>query len=304
MVLPADEIEPAPTGRTLAYAGLGAMGAPMAANYARGAQVRVWNRTASRADDHAVTHGTTAVADPGELAGCEVVATCLPTTAEVAQLAARIGPQLGDGTVWLDHTSGDPSASRAVADELATHGVRYLDAPVSGGTDGAEAGTLTVMVGGDPQVLDEVRGLLDHVASKVVHVGPVGAGHAVKAVNNALLATHLWAAAEGLSALTAAGVDAEAALQVINGSSGRSFVSERLLPERVLTRAFPATFALALLAKDVGLAQQVLADGGVAGDVLPLVDRLTRAAAEQLGGEVDHTALVRVVEEAAGVEIR
>lgn len=290
--------------RTIGFVGLGAMGRPMAANYRRGVSTRVWNRTAAVASEHATRHATEAVDDLDQLAGCQVIASCLPTTAEVAQVAARLGPQLAPGTVWLDHTSGDPAASRPVADQLADQQVTYLDAPVSGGTDGAAAGTLTVMVGGDPDVRARVDGLLELIADRVVHVGPVGAGHAVKAVNNALLATSLWAAAEGLTALTAADVDPEAALQVINGSSGRSFASERLLPERVLTGAFPATFALGLLAKDVGLAQQVLADGQVDADVLPLVSRLTDAAAASLGADVDHTALFQVVERAAGTEVR
>lgn len=291
-------------GRTVGFIGLGAMGAPMAGNYRRGAATRVWNRTGVVASEHATRYGTTAVDAVGDLAGCDVIATCLPTTTEVAIVAAQLGPQLAAGTVWLDHTSGDPAASRTVAAELARHGVVYLDAPVSGGTDGAAAGTLTVMVGGEAADVDGARDLLALVGDRTVHVGPTGAGHAVKAVNNALAATHLWAAAEGLAALVAAGVEAEAALEVISTSSGASFVSQRLIPERVVTREFPATFALGLLAKDVGLAQQVLADAGVTGTLLPAVDRLTRAAVEQLGADVDHTALVQVVEAAAGVEIR
>jgi 3-hydroxyisobutyrate dehydrogenase len=289
---------------TIGFIGLGAMGAPMAANLAAGTDTLVWNRTAAVATDHVAAHGGTAAAAVGELAECGVIASCLPTTTEVAAIAERLLPDLGPGTVWLDHTSGDPAASRTLAAEMAGRGVHYLDAPVSGGTDGAAAATLTIMVGGDAAVLEDVRRVLELVGRRIVHVGPVGAGHAVKAVNNALLATSLWAAGEGLTALAAAGVSVDAALEVINGSSGRSFASERLLPERVVTREFPATFALALLAKDVGLAQQVLRDAEVDGQVLPLVDQLTRAAAEELGGEVDHTALVQVVERAAGTEIR
>ena len=301
MVLPARDI---PEGTTLGFIGLGAMGGPMAANYAHEVPTHVWNRTTAVAVDHAQQHGTVAVDDVALLADCDVIASCLPTTTEVAAVAAQLGPLLSASTVWLDHTSGDPADARSVAAELARRGVHYLDAPVSGGTDGARAGTLTVMIGGDPFTLERVSGVLDLVADRVVQVGPVGAGHAVKAVNNALLATHLWAAAEGLAALAAAGVEAEAALEVITNASGSSFVTERLIPERVVTREFPTTFALGLLAKDVGLAQQVLADAGVEGDVLPLIDRLTRAAADSLGGDVDHAALVQVVERAADVEIR
>ncbi len=287
----------------VAFAGLGAMGGPMAGHLAGVFETRVWNRTLSRAERHAREHGSILVSDPAELADADVVCTCLPTDVEVAALARTLGPALSPGTVWLDHTSGDPRGSRDVAAELASRDVDYLDAPLSGGTDGAEQARLTVMVGGDEVVLEQVRPVLDVVAARVVHVGPVGAGMAVKAVNNGLLATSLWAAAEGLVALEAAGVEAATALEVINGSSGRSFASERLIPERVVTRAFPRTFALGLLAKDVGLAAGVLDDGPVDGPLLHLVERLTAGAAEELGGDADHVELVRAVERAAGVEI-
>jgi 3-hydroxyisobutyrate dehydrogenase len=287
----------------IAFIGLGAMGRPMAANLASRFPVTVWNRTPAVADAHAAEHGTFAAHDLEVLSAADVVCSCLPTDAEVAEVVALLGPSLRAGTVWIDHTSGDPDGSREIAAMLATRGVGYLDAPVSGGTDGAVAGTLTVMVGGDAEHLELAAPVLDAVAGTVVHVGAVGAGMAVKAVNNALLAASLWAATEGLVALRAQGVDPSAALQVINGSSGRSFATERLLPERAVTRAFPRTFALSLLAKDVGLALDVLAGTEVEGPLLHLVGELTATAATELGPEADHVELVRVVERSAGVEL-
>jgi len=286
----------------VAYLGLGAMGRPMAANLARDWPTTVWNRTPAVAEAHHEAHGSVVALSLEELPPVDVVCSCLPTDVEVAAVARVVGPTLAPGTVWVDHTSGDPSGSREVARLLATHDVAYLDAPVSGGTAGAAAGTLTVMVGGDEEALDRVRPVLASVAANVVYVGPAGAGMAVKAVNNALLATSLWAAAEGMVALTAAGVDPDAALEVIGSSTGRSFATQTLLPERVVTRAFPQSFALPLLATDVGLAGRVLADGGVEGRVLRLVEQLTAAAAEELG-DADHVELVKLVERAAGVEI-
>jgi 3-hydroxyisobutyrate dehydrogenase len=287
----------------IGFIGLGAMGRPMAANLAAIAPTTVWNRTRAVAVEHAAEHGTTAADDLTDLADAEVIVTCLPTTDEVAQVAGQLTPRLGRGTVWVDHTSGDPEASRQLAAELGDRGIAYLDAPVSGGTDGAIAGTLTVMVGGDAAIVDDVRWCLEAVGERIVHVGPIGTGHATKAVNNALLAANLWAAGEGLAALTAAGVQASLALEVINGSSGRSNATERLLPERVVTREFPNTFALPLLAKDVRLAGGVLRSSGVDGAVLALVEQLTDAAAHELGPDVDHTALIRTIERAAGVEL-
>jgi 3-hydroxyisobutyrate dehydrogenase len=286
----------------LAYLGLGAMGRPMAARLAAAYPTAVWNRTTSVAEAHAAASGATVVPRLEDLPPVDVVCSCLPTDREVAAVVETVAPRLRPGTVWLDHTSGAPDGARALAARLGELGVHYLDAPVSGGTAGAEAGTLTVMVGGDAAVLAEVRGVLDAVAARVVHVGPVGAGMAVKAVNNALLATSLWAAGEGLAALVAQGVDPRDALEVIATASGRSFAVESLIPERVLDRSFPHTFALDLLAKDVHLASGVLASSGVDSEVLALVDRLTAAAAVSLPG-ADHVELLRVIERASGVEI-
>lgn len=286
----------------LAWTGLGAMGRPMAANLAAAFPTLVHNRTRSVADDHAATHGSTAVDLPGVVAA-DVVFSCLPTTAEVAAAVAAVRDDLRPGTVWVDCTSGDPAASRTVAEDLAAVEVTYLDAPVSGGTDGAAAGTLTMMVGGAADALERVRPALDAMATTIVHVGPVGAGHAVKAVNNTLLAANLWLATEGLTALAYLGVDPRAALEVINGSSGRSFPSERLLPERVVTRAFPATFALGLLAKDAGIGTAVLDDAGVPAPLLRQVPGLYRLAVSELGADVDHSAAARLVERWAGIEL-
>jgi len=287
----------------LAYIGLGAMGRPMAANLARWFETLVWNRTGAVAREHADAHGSSAVERLADLAEADVVCSCLPTSREVAAVAGELGPALRDGTTWIDHTSGDPATTRDVAAALADAGVSYLDAPVSGGTDGAETGRLTVMVGGEEAVLERVAPVLDAVASRVVHVGPVGSGMAVKAVNNALLATSLRAAGEGLLALRAAGVDPSTALEVINASSGRSFATERLIPERVITRRFPPTFALVLLAKDVGIATQLAGSSPVDGRVLELVGQLTADAVEQLGPDADHTELVRALEDDAGMEL-
>lgn len=285
------------------YAGVGAMGGPMAMNLAKHFETLVWNRTTGRAEAHAAEHGTTLASTHAEIADVDVLCTCLPTDAEVKAFAEEVAPLMRDGAVWLDHTSGASAGSREVAELLAGHGVRYLDAPVSGGTAGAEAGKLTVMIGGDEAALDDVRGVLDAVAATVVHVGPVGAGMAVKAVNNALMSTSLWAASEGLVALKKAGVDSTKALEVINGSSGRSFATEKLIAGNVLTRKFAPTFAIELMAKDVKLATSVLDDAGVPGPVIRLVEQLNWDAVEEVGKGESHTSVAKVVERQGGAEI-
>jgi 3-hydroxyisobutyrate dehydrogenase len=135
-------------------------------------------------------------------------------------------------------------------------------------------------------------------------VGPVGAGHALKSVNNALLAVNILAAGQGLAALVKAGVPAATALEVLNASSGRSFVTETLIPERVLTGAWSVTFRLALLAKDVGIARGLLRDTGVEGPLLDQAGELMDRARATLGEEADYLEAIRLIERQAGVEIR
>ena len=274
----------------------------------------VWNRTRERALSFAAETGALAADTPADAArGAEVVITCLPTSSEVEALldgdgrgpnaSAGLLARMAPGTVLLDCTSGDPATSRRIAARLAERGVGYVDAPVSGGTAGAERGKLTVMCGGDAATVERVRPVLALFGEKIVHCGDVGAGAAVKAVNNALLAVHVWSAAEGLAALAKSGVDPAVALDVINSSSGRSNSSMNLFPERVLTRAFPRTFRLALLDKDAGIAADLARQERCPSPLLQLTAELFRLAHAALGEEADHVEAVRVVEQWAGVEI-
>jgi 3-hydroxyisobutyrate dehydrogenase len=296
------------SGRPAAFLGLGAIGAPMAARLARGGTLTVWNRTRSRAEEFARVNRTRSAATPREAAaGADVVITCLPTSREVEALlegADGLLAGLAPGALLLDCTSGDPAASRRIAARLAERRVAFADAPVSGGTNGAQAGTLTIMVGADEETFARARPVLESMGSRIEHVGPVGAGHALKAVNNALLAVNILAVGEALAAVVKAGVAARAALDVINVSSGRSFVSETLVPERVLTGAWPRTFRLALLEKDVGIARALLRETGVDGPLLDLAGELFGRARGALGESADYLEAIRLIESDSGVEIR
>jgi len=280
----------------------------MAAHLAKRNWLTVWNRTAERATEFAALHGARAAATPREAAaGAEVVITCLPTSREVeAVLDGPDGLEAGlqRGALLIDCTSGDPGASRRIARRLAEKGVAFADAPVSGGVSGAEAGTLTVMVGGDEETFTRARPVLSAFGKRIERLGPVGAGHAMKAVNNALLAVNLIAVGEALAALVKSGVLARTAVEVLNASSGRSFVSEALVPERVLTGRWPRTFRLALLDKDVGIARTFLHETGVEGPMLELAGQLLSQARAELGEAADHVEAIRLIERRAGVEIR
>lgn len=293
----------------IAFLGLGAIGTPMAVHLARAyPPLSVWNRTSARATEFAASHGARAAKTPADAAqDADVVITCLPTSHEVESLLEGgdgLVSAMRAGTLLLDCTSGDPAVARRTAARLAERGIDFVDAPVSGGTSGAVAGTLTVMCGGSQKALATAEPVLQAFAGKIVHCGEIGAGHAVKAVNNALLAVHIWSTAEGLAALAATGVRPDVALAVINASSGRSNSSENLFPSRVLTGAFPRTFRLALLDKDAGIAAQVARAAKVPSPLLQLAAEMFRMAHNELGEEADHVEAVRVVERMAGVEIR
>ncbi len=291
-----------------AFLGLGAIGAPMAKHLATPAyDLTVWNRTPSKAAAFAAANSTRHSQTPAEAArGADVVITCLPTSREVAALLDGPDGLLGamaKGSILIDCTSGDPATSRQTAARLAEKGIGFLDAPVSGGVAGAEAGKLTVMVGGDKELLARAMPALQTFGEKIVHCGPIGAGHAVKAINQALLAVHIWSLGEGMLALSKAGVKPELALDVINASSGRSNSSMNLFPQRVIGRAFPRTFKLALIDKDVRIAAQFVREQNVPSPLIQLAAELFAAAHQELGEDADHVEAVKVIERQGGAEI-
>jgi 3-hydroxyisobutyrate dehydrogenase len=296
------------TTKKIAFLGLGAIGTPMARHVAAKFPLTVWNRTRSKADAFGQAHGAKVAATPAEAArGADVVITCFPVSRDVEGLlpgADGLLASMAKGATLVDCTSGDPATSQRIAATLRAAGVDFIDAPVSGGVVGAESASLTVMIGGDAAVLERVRPVLEAFGKRIVHCGPVGAGDAVKAVNNALLAQHIIGTAEGLLALKRAGVSPAVALDVINNSSGRSNASQNLFPERVLSRAFPRTFRLALLDKDVGIAEQVAKGSGIDAPLLAVAAARYRAAHAAMGEDADHVEIVRWLEQQAGEEIK
>ncbi len=293
----------------IAFIGLGDIGEPMATHLARDPfDLVVWNRTSSKAEDFARNHKAKVAPTPAEaVSDAAVVITCLPSSVEVeAVLHGDNGilDAMRKGSVLIDCTSGDPPTSRSIAAELGGRGVEFIDAPVSGGTSAAKAGTLTVMWGGEATVFERVRSVVEAFGKKIVHAGPVGSGDALKAVNNALLAVHILSTAEGLAILAKAGVDPKVALEVINASSGRSNSSENLIPQRVLTRAFPRTFRLALLEKDIAIAAVMAEDLHARTPVISLTAERFHEAREKLGETADHVEAVKMVEDENGVELK
>ena len=279
---------------TVAFIGLGAMGYRMAAHLPKQFEnVLVWNRNFDKAKQHATEYGTQAVALE-QAVQADIIFSCLPTSADVDAILDQT--HIKSGAIWVDCTSGVPEAARLQAEKLKLKNVAFLDAPVSGQTIGAENATLTFMVGGDKEAFQSALLAMQTLGTLIKHVGDSGSGFAVKAVNNMLLAVHLCAAAEGFTTLKAHGVNLNEALECINASSGKSGVTENVLPQRVFNRSFPLTFALPLLAKDTGIAVDLVRDAKLSAPVIGLTQSLIQAANDSLDVDSDFSAAVKMYE--------
>ncbi|CAD7929645.1 unnamed protein product [Amoebophrya sp. A120] len=274
----------APSTDRVAFLGLGRMGAPMAANIhkkwsaSRGGKLAVWNRSTEKAEQHAAAHGSVMISDLASELRCPIVFCCLPTSDQVRTIAEKLveakkgsDAEDRDATcdekaarqdqphILVDCTSGSRAKTIEIGRYLAEHGIALVDCPVSGGPAGAEAGSLSAMLGGEPADVERVLPIVKTFAAKTQHVGPLGSGHAVKSVNNLLNSLHLMAATEGLLALKKIGIDPTKALECINTSSGRSLQTEQRIPKEVLTGNFNYGFALNLMQKDCRLARELVA---------------------------------------------
>lgn len=287
--------------QSVAFIGLGAMGFRMAAHLPKQFDtVYVWNRSFNKAEQHAAEYGTQAVTLE-QAVQADVIFSCLPTSADVERLLENLS--LKSGSVWVDCTSGVPDSAQKLAVQLAEHGVIFLDAPVSGQTIGAENGTLTVMVGGNAEGYEKALPAMQAFGKLIKHVGESGAGFAVKAVNNMLMAVNLCAVAEGFTTLKAHGVNLHEALDCINASSGKSMVTETVLPQRILNRSFPVTFALPLLAKDTGIAIDLAREAKLSAPVLSLTQNLIQAASDLSDKNSDFSSAVKMYESWSNITI-
>jgi 3-hydroxyisobutyrate dehydrogenase len=299
--------------KQVAFVGLGAMGWGIAANLAAAAKdgkiaspVLVWNRTTSKSEQHEARYGTRCARALPDVSQADVIITCLPTSTEVADVARELAPAMKSGSLWIDCTSGDPDSTKYISRMLKEAGITMIDCPVSGGPDGAASGQLTAMVGGDTN--DVAQSVINIFAKKkIVRCGIVGAGHAVKAMNNCLNAAHLIVAGEALLALKKWGVQPEVALQAINASSGRSLQTEVRIPTQVLTRRFDYGFKLGLMLKDVRIAVDGLAacqEDRRSNSILPAVRKVLEESVNAQGYDVDYTCVLRTLELEAGCELQ
>lgn len=296
------------------FVGLGNMGIPMTQRLVgAGYQVRGYDMSADAvAAFEAIGTsdaggGVTAVADLASVGdGADAVILMLPDSDIVERVVlARLASEPAEGTAGgllaslpagatiIDMSSSDPARTRALAAQVALAGVTLIDAPVSGGVSGARAGTLMIMVGGPAAAFERFQPMLATLGKKVVHAGDVGAGHAIKALNNLMSAAHLLASSEALIAGRRFGLDPAVMLEIVNGASGRSGSTENKWPNYVLTEKYDAGFSIRLMVKDVKLALSIEHATGVPSAASEAVVATWEAALADLPPDADHTAIAR-----------
>lgn len=289
------------TDAPVGFVGLGTMGWPMAHNLAAaGFPLVVRDADPATQERFAAEHpGSVAATAPSDFAGCGVVVTMLPTDAivraAIVDWDGGIAAHLASGAVVLDMSSSNPTGTRALAEELAPRGIAVVDAPVSGAVARARTGELSLMVGADDEAaFERVSPILAVLGSRVFRTGPVGSGHAMKALNNYLAAAAYTATAEALVIGRSYGLDPATMIEIINTSTGRSFSTEVVFGEHVVTGSFATGFALALLAKDVGIAAALADEASIEAPAVRLVADQWADASAALPG-ADHSRAIQHV---------
>lgn len=280
---------------TVGFVGLGAMGRPMALNLHRaGLLTAVFNRSAAKAEDVAAATATVAVPDVAALGECcDTVVLCVPADADVLAAVEALAPTLPAGGLVIDCSTVAAATARQAAERLAARNIDFLDCPVSGGTEGARAGTLSIMVGGEPDALERGRPVLEAMGRSIVHLGPAGAGQAAKATNQVMVAGINQAVTEALAFGRAHGLPMEPLIRSLSGgAAGNWFLEHR--GATMIEGRYPLGFKVALHTKDLEICRAM----AEALDVrLPLVEMTLvhyRRLLEAGHGEEDISALYRL----------
>jgi 3-hydroxyisobutyrate dehydrogenase len=300
-----------PEQTTIGFIGIGAMGWHMAGHLARKEfPVAVYDLDRAQMERFTASHqarSASSLADLGR--DISTVVTMLPTGRDVRHVLlmaeeGALGGALKPGSIVIDMSSSDPAGTRELAATLAMRGVTLVDAPVSGGTKGAEAATLTIMIGSDDKpAVERIRPILGAMGQRMFETGGSGTGHAMKALNNFLAGTNFLAAAEALVVGRRFGLDPALMIDIINQSTGRSFSTENLFRQQVLNRKFGSGFQLGLLAKDVKIAADLADDLQAHAPVAQLSRDLLARARDRFGATADHSAAIQYWEMLNGVTV-
>lgn len=289
----------------IGFVGLGTMGAPMAHRLLQaGYHVTVHNRTREREEPLAALGAARAASPRAAAEGADVVITIVSDTPDVqAVVLGDTGVALGmkQGSVLVDMSTISPATTRRIATAVSEHGVSMLDAPVSGGSEGAIHGTLSIMVGGDSEALEKARPVLQQLGKTITHVGPSGAGQVAKAVNQTIIAGTYAAVAEGVALAMAANIDMDATLQALGGGAAHSWVLESRAGNMV-SGHYPLGFRTRLHRKDLGIALAAARELGVSMPVTAYVEQVETSLVTRGYGDEDVSNIARVVREQSGLD--
>ncbi len=289
----------------IGYVGLGAMGGALARRLMLSHKLHVLDLRPDVVQGFTDKGAVPAQNGAALAAACDVVLTCLPRSENVRE--AIFGPGglaegLSPGKILVDQTSGDPDVTRIMAAELAERGVTLIDAPVSGGPAGADAGTIAIMVGGPLEAFEKVRPYLESISPNVMHCGDTGNGHVVKIVNNTIAACNRLAMYEAVAVGKKYGLTLQTMSDVINKSSGRSGATERTLPA-MLKGEQASNFAIGLMLKDVSLGAKLGINAGAPMLIANVVRGMLQAGTYELGESANLDDIVQQIEAWADVKI-
>jgi 3-hydroxyisobutyrate dehydrogenase len=276
-------------------AGLGAMGGPMARHLAEAGFLHmVWNRTSDKAVAMAAETGAIAADSPEQLANfCNVILTCVSADEDLLDVVGQLLPGVSADTVVIDTSTVSPSTARRLSDRLNEVGAGFVDAPVSGGVEGAQKGTLSVMAGGDSANISRIMPVLEAISASITHMGPVGAGQATKAVNQVMIAGIAEAVCEGLALGEKLNLPSERLLSVVGaGAAGSWFLDHR--GETMLNNRFDVGFKLSLLLKDLLICQTLAQDLDIAMPTVEAAIKDYRKLVELGDGNHDISGLIRL----------
>lgn len=291
--------------QSVGFIGIGNMGWPMAANLVKaGFDVSVADAVAGRAAAFAMEAGGHAASNAADAAeGADAVVTILPTSRHVEAVVEEIASSLKAGALVIEMSSGVPSVTQGLAAVLRAKGVSMIDCPVSGGVSRARTGELAIMAGGEDAMIERAGPLLKAVGTSVHRCGPIGAGQAMKALNNLVSAGGFLIAVEALLIGQKFGLDPALMTDVLNASTGMNNSTQKKLKQFVLSRRFDSGFGLDLMVKDLSIALEVGRDTGTSVPLAALCRELWASAAAVLGPGQDHTAIARLSEQLAGTAL-
>jgi 3-hydroxyisobutyrate dehydrogenase len=282
--------------KRIGFIGIGNMGVPMAANLVRGGyDVTAYDIAATRAEQFAKRHDARSAASLAALGrDSDLIITMLPSGREVRHALTEadgggLVKNLRPNSFVIDMSSSAPVGTRELGRDLATRQVKLIDAPVSGGVPRAKDGTLAIMIGGEADAVAAVRPVLAKMGTKLFEVGSLGCGHALKALNNFLAGTSFAAASEALRIGRTFGLDPAVMIDVINVSTGRSFPTDLVMKQHVISGDLATGFALGLLAKDVGIAADLAEQVGADAPIVRAISAMWNDARDKLGGDCDHS---------------